>query len=332
MDIAIPAESAVILHDEAGREISRMPRIRMDRETFEKLSRNVWGWLKHYIGGLFNRADSHHIFLMAGGLSFAAFTCLLPMVLIIFAVLGNLLKEPSIASEISRFIEHMIPYTRYADKVRDIVFSRVDEFIIYKNLAGFLGVFGMFFAASGLFSSMRTALRTAYRITSSESALAGKLRDFGLVLLVIVYFLLSTTILPGLDVTQEIADKTGYLHSVHLEFITDLLVRGVAFLLIYVSFFFVYFAIPHQRPPKKAIAVSALFATVLWNLAQSLFGFYITHMVTLKRVYGAYFFMIVVAFWIYYTSLVFIVGAEIGQLYRERAEAREKARQKAAEA
>lgn len=309
-----------------------MRKIRISREQFDRIRTAVWEWLKHYIGGLYTRSDSHHIFLMAGGLSFAVFTCMLPMVLIIFAVLGSLLKEPSIASEITRFIERVIPYTKYADQVRDIVFNRVDEFIIYKNLAGLLGVFGMFFAASGLFSSMRTALRTAYRITSSESALVGKLRDLGLVLLVIVYFLLSTTILPGLDITQEIADKTGLLHTIHLDFVTDLLVRGVSFLLIFVSFFFVYFAIPYPRPPKKAIAVSALTAAILWNLAQELFGFYIANMVTLKRIYGAYFFMIVVAFWIYYTSLVFIVGAEIGQLYRERAAAREKARHKAAEA
>jgi membrane protein len=308
-----------------------MRRVRINREKLQRLGRPVWEWLKHYLGGLYKRADDHHIFLMAGGLSFSVFTCMLPMVLIIFAVLGRLLNEPSIASEITRLIERIIPYTKYADQVRDIVFNRVDEFIIYKNLAGLLGIFGMFFAASGLFSSMRTALRTVFRITSTESALIGKLRDFGLVLLVIIYFLLSTTILPGLDVTQEIADKTGYLHSVNLDFITDLLVRGVAFLLIFVSFFFVYFAIPYPRPPKKAIAISALTAAIMWNLAQALFGFYITHMVTLKRVYGAYFFMIVVAFWIYYTSLVFIVGAEIGQLYRERAEAKRKARLKAAE-
>ncbi len=309
-----------------------MRKIRISREQLNRMRTAVLEWLKHYMGGLYNRSDSHHIFLMAGGLSFSVFTCMLPMVLIIFAVLGSLLNEPSIASEITKTIERVIPYTKYADQVRDIVFNRVDEFIIYKNLAGLLGIFGMFFAASGLFSSMRTALRTAYRITTSESALAGKLRDLGLVLLVIVYFLLSTTILPGLDVTQEIADKTGLLQKIHLDFVTDLLVRGVSFLVIFVSFFVVYFAIPHPRPPKKAIAISALWAAVLWNLAQAVFGYYITNMVTLKRIYGAYFFMIVVAFWIYYTSLVFIVGAEIGQLYRERAAAREKARMKAAEA
>jgi len=58
----------------------------------------------------------------------------------------------------------------------------------------------------------------------------------------------------------------------------------------------------------------------LWGTVQYLFGYYITNFITLKKVYGAYLFAIVVIFWIYYTSFVFILGAEIGQLYRERHE------------
>jgi membrane protein len=301
-----------------------MTRLRIDKDTIKRIFRYSWGWFKHYFGGLYNRADDHHIFLMAGGLSFAVFTCILPMVLIIFAVLGNMLREPAIASEITRFIEKIIPYEQYADHVKEIVFRRVDEFIIYKNLAGIFGAFGLFFAASGLFSSMRTALHTAYKIVSAESVLIGKLRDFVLVIIVIVYFLLSTMILPGLDISQELADQAGLLDKLSLGFLTDFILQGFSILLIFISFFVIYFAIPYPRPPTKAIAVSAIAAAALWVAAQLLFGFYITSVVTLRRVYGAYFFLIVVAFWIYYTSLVFILGAEIGQLYRERAEKRGK--------
>jgi uncharacterized BrkB/YihY/UPF0761 family membrane protein len=35
-------------------------------------------------------------------------------------------------------------------------------------------------------------------------------------------------------------------------------------------------------------------------------------------VYGVYTFMIVAAFWVYYSGLVLILGAEIGQLSSER--------------
>jgi len=45
----------------------------------------------------------------------------------------------------------------------------------------------------------------------------------------------------------------------------------------------------------------------------------------MTRVYGAYTLLIAVVFWIYYSAVVFIVGAEIGQLYRERARIRSRA-------
>jgi len=283
-------------------------------------------WFRHFIVGLYKRLDEHHAFLMAGGLSFSVFTCILPLVLIIFAVLGSILKEPSIAAEINLYIDRLIPYERYAERVKDLVFTRVDEFIIYKSLAGILGIAGLFFAASGLFSSMRTALNAAFRLTSTESVLIGKLRDLGLVLLVIMYFTLSTTILPGLDISQELAEKAGLLKSYNLEFVTGLALQIISFIIIFISFFVVYFAIPRPRPSVKTIALTALCASIFWHVAKELFGFYLTSIVTLKRIYGAYFFLIVVAFWIYYTSLVFIVSAEIGQLYREWIEKRAVAR------
>jgi len=293
-----------------------------DGFPFRKHLMGLWGWLAHYVGGLYNRIDEHHIFLLAGGLAFSLFTCILPMILIVFAVLGNLLNKPSISSEITMFIERVIPYEEYAIKIKNLVFSRVDEFIIFKNLAGLFGVAGLLFAASGLFSSMRTILNTIFKVSSQASILIGKLRDLGLVLLVVIYFLLSTTILPGLSISQELADKSGLLAKLNLEFLTEFVLQAFSLSLIFISFVFVYFAIPQSRLPIKAIVVSALTATILWYLAQQLFGYYITNFITLKRIYGAYFFLIVVAFWIYYTSLVFILGAEIGQLYRERAEKR----------
>ena len=36
------------------------------------------------------------------------------------------------------------------------------------------------------------------------------------------------------------------------------------------------------------------------------------------KIYGTYVLFVVVAFWIYYSSIVFIIGAEIGKLYSDR--------------
>lgn len=287
-----------------------------------KFLKAIWSFLAHYLGGLYRRADEHHIFLLSGGLSFSVFVCIVPFVLIIFAVLGNILEQPSIATEMQVFIDRLIPYADYASSIKELVFSRVEEFTIYKNLAGIIGLVGLLIAASGLFSSMRTILNKVYDVKTSQHLLIGKLRDLGLVLLVLGYFLLSVTILPLFDVIFGFIDKIELFKGLRFSFFENLVVAGFSFLIIFSSFYTMYFLVPQKKMFRREAFISALSAAVLWEIARQLFGFYITNFITLKRIYGAYVFIIVVAFWIYYTSIVFIIGAEIGRLYRERVEIR----------
>jgi membrane protein len=275
-------------------------------------------FLRHYFGGLFHRLDDHHMFLLAGGLAFSLFVCVVPMTLIIFSLLGKILEGPSIAGELHKFVAQAIPYGQYADFVEQFILARVSEFKLYKNAAGIIGLVGIFFAASGLFSSMRTVLNRIYKIDDTPSAILGKLKDLGLVLLVLSYFLLSTTILPILDILGRFAERLEMLKAWRLDLLGDILVGVISFLIIFAAFYTIYYLIPQKRIPKRVIALSAFWAAVLWELAKYLFGFYISHLATLKHMYGTYTLIIVTAFWIYYTAIVFIVAAEIGQLYRER--------------
>ncbi len=289
----------------------------------QKESRGISSFLKHYFGGLYNRSGEHHIFLMAGGLAFSLFVCIVPMVLIVFSVVGMVLEKASVASEIDVFIDRVIPYEHYAAQIKTLVFERVDEFKFYKNLAGILGFIGLFFASSGLFSSMRTVLNTAYGLGRNGSALIGKLRDFGMVMLVLLYFLLSTTILPSLEIIGKLSDRVEFLERFRLGFLGDMIFGAVSFLIIFIALIIMYWLIPHGKLRWNVIVVSSLWAAILWEIAKQLFGLYISNVVTLNRIYGTYALLVIVGFWIYYTSIVFILGAEIGQLFRERHEVEE---------
>ncbi len=279
---------------------------------------SVRGWLKHYFGGLYDRAGEHHIFLYAGGLSFSLFVCVVPMVLIIFAVLGTYLAKATIQTEISSFIERLIPYEAYASSVREFVFERISEFRTYRQVAGIIGAIGLLFAASGLFSSLRTILNIIFATKIGKNVVIGKLRDLGMVLLVLGYFLVSTTILPGLEIIKESASRVEFLHFLEFGFLESLFFFVASFLIIFVAFYILYSMIPYEKLEKRVLVVSAFWAAILWELAKQGFGYYITHFATIKAIYGTYVFLIIVGFWFYYSSIVFILGAEIGQLYRER--------------
>ena len=75
---------------------------------------------------------------------------------------------------------------------------------------------------------------------------------------------------------------------------------------------------PIVKIRKRSVLIGALWAALLWIGAKVLFGMYLTSFTTFSRIYGAYALGVVVAFWIYYTAVVFIIGAEIGKLFDER--------------
>ncbi len=295
--------------------------------------------LRYYINGVYHRADEHHVFLSAAGLAFSLFVCIIPFVLIIFAILVNVLETSSLDSlqrEIGTYVDRFIPYEEYSSYAKELIFSRLHGFLLqihgYKHTAAFVGVIGLLFAASGLFSSMRTILNRVFRVERGKHVLIAKLRDFGMILLVLLFFLVSTTSLPILEVVKDLAHKITYLEFFRLSFVQNFSFRIVSLAIVFVVFFTLYYLIPYVKMSKRVTAVSAAVATILWEIAKQLFGYYITNFASLKKVYGTYVLLVVVIFWIYYSSIVFIMGAEIGQLYRERLEVLKASRTKSTKA
>ncbi|MCU7493569.1 MAG: YihY/virulence factor BrkB family protein [Ignavibacteria bacterium] len=277
-------------------------------------------FVSHYFWGLYYRIDEHHVFLYSSGLAFSLFLCIVPFVLIIFSILGNILAVTSVEGQINTFIYTVIPYAEYAEYAKDVIFSRIKEVIEYKTMAGYIGGFGLFFAASGLFSSMRTILNKIFPGRDDKSAIIGKLRDFGMVLIVIVLVLFSTIILPAIDILKDYTHKFAVLRFLEMNAIQHMMISTVSFLAIYLTFYVFYSLIPYAKLGRRVPALSALWAAILWEVAKRLFGYYINHFATLNKIYGTYALLVVLAFWIYYSSITFLLGAEIGQLYRERLE------------
>jgi len=289
----------------------------LQRFWYSERVRNIRGYIWHVSSGIYNRAGDDHVFLHAGGLSFSLIICIVPISLIIFSVIGMLLEKRSVEAEIGVFIDNIIPYESYATHVKSVLIARIEEFKGYKTLAGYIGFFGLLFAASGLFSSMRTILNKSYRVLSNQSIWMGKLKDIGLVFGVVLYFLLSSTLLPAFSIFEGFSEESEFLSEFWLAPLPDVLIQAVSFVIIFLAFFLLYTLVPQKRIPKGARTVSAVSATILWKVAEILFGYYIMEIATLKRIYGAASLTIVVVFWIYYTAIVFIIAAEIGQLHRE---------------
>lgn len=275
-------------------------------------------FIKHYFGGLYIRFDTHHIFLFSGGLAFSLFVCIIPFVLIIFWILGNFLSSAEVEAQIVTLIDTVIPYDEYSNFVKEIIFKRVYEVIEFKNIAGIVGFVGLFFAASGFFSSMRTVLNKINGTDIDVNVFLGKLRDFLFIISVIFLFFISILALPLLELLISIAQQTPYLqfftHTIFQRIFTALF----ALFVMYFIFYSFYRFIPTVKIRRRSALVGAAWASVFWVGMKILFGYYLSNFGTWGRIYGAYALLVVIAFWIYYTAAVFIIGAEIGKLFDER--------------
>lgn len=282
----------------------------------------AWHWIvkfsKHYFGGLYDRTDRHHLFLYAGGLAFSLFVCIVPMVLIIFWLLGKFLNSVEVELQINNLIDTVIPYATYAQFVKEIIFQRVQEVVEYRNIAGWVGIVGLFFAASGFASSLRTVLNKINGTDIDINIFLGKLRDFLVIIIIVLVFLALILVLPMLDFLISFAQSTPYLQVFNQPIFHKVFTASFSFFVMFFIFAVLYKFMPTEKIRKRSVALGALWASLFWVGAKILFGMYLANFTTFSRIYGAYALGIVVAFWIYYTSAVFILGAEIGKLFDER--------------
>jgi membrane protein len=276
------------------------------------------GFVKHYFGGLYDRTDRHHLFLLSGGLAFSLFVCIIPMTLIIFWLLGKFLNSAEVELQIITLIDTVIPYETYAQFVKDIIFKRVKEVVEYRNIAGWVGIIGLFFAASGFASSLRTVLNKVYGTDIDINIFLGKLRDFLVIIIIVLVFLALILVLPILDFLISFAQTTPYLQVFNQPIFHRFFTASFSLFVMFLIFVVLYKFMPTEKIRKRSVLLGAMWASIFWVAAKILFGMYLSSFTTFSRIYGAYALGIVVAFWIYYTSAVFILGAEIGKLFDER--------------
>jgi membrane protein len=276
---------------------------------------NYKEFFHYYFGSLFLKFDTDHIFLSAGGLAFSLFICMIPLVLIIFSVLGNILDSSNMQAQINNLIDSVIPYSQYSAYAKKILFSRIDEVVEYKTAAGIIGIFGMLFAASSLFSAMRTVLNKIYGIYVDVNFFLAKLWDFALVFLVILLFFMITILMPIFEVLRKAALNIQYLKFLQAPIFEHFLFSIISLSAIFILFIVLYVTVPRKKLGKKAILWSAFWSAILWEAAKQAFGYYIYNFANYGKIYGTYALVVVIAFWIYYSAIVFIIGAEIGWLY-----------------
>jgi len=280
--------------------------------------RKFFDFLGHYVLGLFKRMEENDLFFAAAGISFSLFLGMIPFILFIFSLLGNIFDQSVIETQINNLIDQAIPYPSYANYVKHLIVSRLPEMIGYKTLAGYVGAIGMLFTSTWIFSSIRTILNQIYHVKILKGYWYGLFRDILMVILLVFLISFTTFLYPAIKLFYEF---TKYYPSIQQLTSSSFWNVGIAVAslgLMFGMFFLLYYLIPYEQLGKKVAMVSAFWATLLWEVARNIFKYYLNNILSGNALYGAFVLIIAILLWVFYSACLFIVGAEIGQLFRER--------------
>lgn len=263
----------------------------------------MWFFLKT-TGGNFYRDNG---FFLAMGLAFNLLLYFIPLVLMMIALLGYTFLESSRAmTEVQSVMRQLLPQSEYA---------LADNFAAIVNHRGLLGVAGsvfFFVFSSTLFGSARYVLNIVFRTQQRRSFLKGLLRDF--LMMTIAAILLMLAIGAGilLALARTFGAETFPVLAPILEPLWWAVSRLLTLALLAALFYIFYRYAPARSLSPKALLVASLSATFLFQAFRWGFAWYVEYAREVLTLYGVLSGLMFFFFWLYYASLVFVLGAEVG--------------------
>lgn len=242
----------------------------------------------------------------ASSLAFSFFLALFPAIIFLFSLIPYVPVD-NFQDQLLELIKNLLPTNAY-EATRATI-----EDIIKHQRGGLLSVgffLALYFTSNGFMALMK-GFNTSYHV--SESRKPWQRRRAALVLTFILSVLLI--IATVLIIFGEIATKYLVHHHI-LKTKTQvgfLLVSKwmVVMALFFFAISFLYYYAPSVKKRWRFISAGSTFATVMSLLSSVGFAYFVNNFGQYNKLYGSIGTLIVIMLWIYFISLILILGFEL---------------------
>lgn len=241
----------------------------------------------------------------ASSLAFRFFLAIFPSIIFLFSLVP-FIPIDNFKRELLELIETSLPLDAYlmvSSTIEDLMFDKDGSILSF----GFL--FAFYLASNGV-NSMIIAFNETSHAVKKASFIETRLRS--LLLLIIIVFLMVVAI--GLIVFST--PIIHYLTSHHyIQGYAIYVLKIVKFIILLAVFFTGISSIYYIGNVKKLnfrfISAGSTLATLLSIALSSGFAFYINNFGTYNKVYGSIGTLMVIMLWLYFNSLVLLLGFEL---------------------
>lgn len=264
---------------------------------------------------------------MAAEMGFMLVVGIFPFMLFLMAIFGWL-GNRSYLDSMLRVLSSIMPV-----QAMNLLKSVLEETMIFNHgrLIALIGIITTIVLSTNGVCVILKGLNRAYKVEETRSFVYTRILSFLLMLVdILVLFLTINIIIFGKVIIMFLVAHFGLSKGWAVTILT--LRWPISFLALYVMAFLSYYILPDLRGnesfKRKSALPGTVFFTTFWLIGSWGFSVYVNHLSTYNIVYGTIGAFFILMIWLYYTSILLLVGGEINsqvynRLSRRSAEIRE---------
>lgn len=257
-----------------------------------------------------DKLDRDKIFDLAASLSYYTTLSLAPILVLLLTLISVL--DDSLQAKLLLQLEGLVGAT--AGQTIKAIAENAEKTPQIRDIASFFGVLTLLISSGAIFSQLRASLNIIFEVKNAEvdeldrvhfwkstwNYIKRKIFSLGFVLTFVFISALSliassfiTLLLEGLAAT--LGELINFL---------------VTFLIFSILFMAVYFFLPQKRIKPRVVHTAGFMTALLFSIGKSLIGIFVGRS-ALASLYGAAGSLVVLLMWVYYSSVIIFLSAEI---------------------
>lgn len=241
--------------------------------------------------------------MLAGSISYFTMMAIVPLCLFLATVFGYFLGRYHGFYEF--FSSRLITFF---PAVTGGITNELSKLITYRGIGTFsIILYGIL--SYQVFSSIENALHIIFEVPRKRHFFLSVAISLLIVTFLITMLFLSflvTSLVPFLKALKHVFPE------LRVGILTTYLVRYVIpFLMVFFTISVMYIFFPRTKVRISYAFIGALFATIFLEIAKHLFTWYVGNVVQFGTIYGPLTAFVVFLLWVFYSSCIFLIGAEL---------------------
>lgn len=254
---------------------------------------------------------------MAAEMGFMLVVGIFPFMLFLMALFGWM-GNRSYLDAILIFLSNIMP-----TQAMNLLKSVLEETMIFNHgtLIAIIGIITTIVLSTNGVAVILKGLNRAYKVEETRSFVYTRILSFLMVFVnILVLFLTINIIIFGKVIIMFLVAHLGLSKAAAITILT--LRWPIAFLALYLMAFLSYYILPDLRGnesfKRKSALPGTIFFTTFWLLGSWGFSLYVNNLSTYNYVYGTIGAFFILMIWLYYTSILLLIGGEINsQVYNQ---------------